>query len=161
MSRLAVRLALVACVVVALSCSGCASTLRVDNPNLHAEGQIAVRGVQLVSVIRTAQLAIEPLIDARVISAQEGLAVAEGLGVVLTSCQTLVALLQTADAARDAVERVQALRGATGQMRAALQTLTTLPGRVNGDAGKMAISASAGKVVHALGDMMPAFGGVQ
>jgi len=146
--------------LVVLTTAGCAS-LAVPNPALQTEGQIAVRGTQLVAVIRTAQLSVEPLVDARVLTAAEALSVAEGLGVVLDACDTLVGLLQTADQARDALARVQALRAASGKLRDALQTITTLPGKVSSDAGKMAVSASANKVVGALADMVPVLGGIQ
>ena len=141
---------------------GCAlPSYQIANPALETEGQIAVRGTQLVAVIRTAQLSVEPLVDARVLTASEALTVMEALGVVLQTCDALVGMLRMADQSRDALARVQALRGASSKMRDAFQVLTTLPGKVSGDSGKMAVSASAGKVVHALADLVPLLGGVQ
>jgi hypothetical protein len=140
---------------------GCAATLRVDNPRLQTEGEIAVRGTQLVAVIRTAQLALEPLVDARVVTATEALKVAETLGVVLHACDQLVNLLRVADGARDALQRVQALRDASMRARDALKTLTGIPGLVSGDAGKLALSASMSKAINAVADLLPTFGGAQ
>lgn len=149
-------------IIVALWTSvGCAATLRVDNPRLQTEGEIAVRGTQLVAAIRTAQLALEPLVDARVVTASEAVKVAEALGVVLSACDQLVNLLRVADGARDALQRVQALRDASQKARDALKALTSIPGYVAGDAGKLAVSASMSKAINAVADLLPSLGGVQ
>jgi hypothetical protein len=148
--------------VLGLNLVACATMLPpVQNPALQVEGVIAVRGVQLVSVIRAAQLSLEPLVDARVITATEALKAADAFGVVLSGCDTLVNLLRTADATRDTVERVQALRAASQKTKDVLQTLTGIPGQISSDAGKMAVSASTSKVINAVAELVPALGGVQ
>lgn len=148
-------------VLATLWTAGCAATLRVDNPRLQTEGEIAVRGTQLVAVIRTAQLALEPLVDARVVTANEALRVAEALGTVLNACDQLVTMLRVADGARDALQRVQALRDASLRARDALKALTGIPSYVAGDAGKLALSAATSKAINAVADLLPSFGGVQ
>lgn len=148
--------------VLAVATAGCATVPSpASNPALQIEGQIAVRGTQLVSVIRTAQLALEPLVDARVITAAEAVKVAEGLGTVLHACDALVSALRVADSTRDALERVQALREASQRTRQALQTLTGLPALISSDAGKLAVSAASSKVVNAVAELVPALGGAQ
>lgn len=148
--------------LAALLTSSCAlAPAPIVNPNLQTEGQIAVRGTQLVAVIRTAQLALEPLVDARVVTAAEAVKVAESLGAVLQTCDALVSALRVADATRDAVERVQALRDAGQRAREALQTLTGITGHISGDAGKLAVGAATTKVINAVADLVPALGGTQ
>lgn len=153
---------LVLATVVAVASVGCATLPSpATNPALQTEGQLAVRGTQLVAVIRTAQLALEPLADARVITASEAVKVAEGLGLVLETCDALVSALRIADASRDALARVQALRDASQRARQALQGLTVLTAHVGSDAGKLAIGAATSKVINAVADLVPALGGVQ
>lgn len=153
---------LVAALVVVVVTSSCATLPSpASNPALQTEGQLAVRGTQLVAVIRTAQLALEPLADARVITASEAVQVAEGLGLVLQACDGLVSALRVADASRDALARVQALRDASLKARQALQGLTGLTAHVGSDAGKLAIGAATSKVINAVADLVPALGGVQ
>lgn len=152
-----------ACVLVAaLLTASCALTpAPIVNPNLQVEGQIAARGTQLVAVIRTAQLTLEPLVDARVVTAAEAVKVAESLGAVLQICDALVSALRVADATRDAVERVSALRTAGQHARDALQTLTGITNHIGADAGKLAVGAATTKVINAVADLVPVLGGAQ
>jgi plasmid maintenance system antidote protein VapI len=150
-------------VVLALSASGvgCAS-LRpapIRNPHLQLEGQIAVRGSQLVEAVRVAQRSLEPLVESQVLTPAEALKVAKVLGYALEQARHLVDILQLADQAREFAAKAKALAEATGVIKDLLRTVSVAGVDVGSTTGRVALDGLVGNVTDALGDLVMAGGG--
>lgn len=140
--------------------TGCAAIrpAPITNPALQLEGQIAVRGSQLVEAIRVAQRSLEPLVDTSVITAAEALRVAQVLGYALQQAQRLVPLLQFADQAREFAERAKALAEAGGVVKDLLRAVSLAGADVGSATGRVALDGIVGNVTDALGDLVMAGG---
>lgn len=150
-----------ALILLALLCAGCAS-LRpepITNPNLGQVGQWAVRAAQVVNAADIGQRQIEPLVDAEVLTASEGLSVAKGFGVALTQAKNLVAIFSLADAASVIGEQLKQLSAAREQAKALLATVGNLGVGVSGLAGRIVVGTLGARVSDAVGDLLP--GGAQ
>lgn len=147
---------------LALATTGCASLLPpITNARLQTEGQIAVRGAQLVDAIVVAQRSLEPLVDAKVLTATEALSVAQVFGHALEGARRLVTLLQLADTARDMAERAATLTRVGGEVRNLLRTVSRAAVGVAGGSGRIALDGLTGNVTDALSDLLTDTGGAR
>ena len=141
--------------------SACALAQPIHNQRLQAEGQIAVRGAQLVDALSVAQRSLEPMVDAGVLTASEALAVTRVFGQALEGARRLVTLLQFADTARDLAERASVLTRVGGEVRNLLRTVSRAGVAVGGGAGRVALDGLTGNVTDALSDLVIETGGVR
>jgi hypothetical protein len=150
----------IAVLVVALFAAGCGlKPAPITNPNLGNVGKMAVRAAQVVNAVDIGQRQIEPLVDAEVLTAPEGLSVAKGFGVALTQAKNLVAIFTLADAAVVISDQLKQLAAAREQAKALLQTVGNLGVGVSGFAGRIVVGALGARVSDAVGDLLP--GGAQ
>ncbi|MGE0363070.1 MAG: hypothetical protein AB7R67_20320 [Vicinamibacterales bacterium] len=140
--------------VLALWSTGCASMrpAPVTNPTLGQVGRVAVRAAQIVNALDVAQRQIEPLVDAQVLTAAEGLTVAKAFGTAFEQAKALVALLTLADAATSIAEQVQSLSRAKDAIKALQRTVTGATTGIGGLAGRIVVGSLAGTVTDAIVD---------
>lgn len=146
--------ALVLCVLV----TGCAKPAPITNPSLSPVGRLAVRAAQVITAIDVAQRQIEPLVEADVLTANEGLFVAKSFGVALEQAKVLAGLLTVAEAASTIADRSSAIRQSAGALKSLIRTMQGSVAGVGRLGGRIVVGALAGSVTDAVGDLVPELG---
>lgn len=140
-------------VLVLLLASGCAlKPAPITNPNLGMVGKVAVRAAQIVNAIDVAQRQIEPLVDAEVLTASEGLYVAKSFGTALEQAKAIVAILTLADAATTIAGQLNELSKAREAAKTLLRTVNGSTTGVAGLAGRIVVNSLVGSVTDAIAD---------
>lgn len=143
----------IAALVALMFALGCGANR--NGVKMEPEGEIALKGAQVLSTLEATAPGIEPMVDAKVLTVDQALVVTRSIREALAMIKPLPDMLMVVDSTRDLFTRNQTLTQARDLLSRFQQKLTALPAQVSSqDDARLANPESADKAQQAVKDLL-------